>query len=134
MPYINFYLDYFAQGKVAYVKLDYMDFGKAIAMIKSNGGIPVVAHPGMNLKGSEEKIVELLDLGAEGVEVFNNYHDENQISYFTEIAVERNILATCGSDFHGKNKPLIRPGSFKSLDRFESYVAACVEKIAQFSH
>ena len=74
MPYINFYHDFFAQGKPAYVKIDYMDFHDAINLVRSNGGIPIIAHPGMNLKGKEELVVELLDNGAEGLEVFNNYH------------------------------------------------------------
>jgi len=51
MPYINFYLDYFAQGKPAFVPIQYMSFRHAVEMIKDNGGIPIVAHPGLNLKG-----------------------------------------------------------------------------------
>lgn len=50
MPYINFYLDYFAQGKPAFVPIQYMSFRHAVEMIKDNGGIPIVAHPGLNLK------------------------------------------------------------------------------------
>ena len=54
MPLINFYLDYFAQGKPAYVKIEHMDFVDAVALVRSNGGIPIIAHPGLNLKGREE--------------------------------------------------------------------------------
>ena len=79
MPYLNFYHDFFAQGKPAYVKIGYMDFHDAINIVKSNGGIPIIAHPGINLKGKEELVIELLNNGVEGIEVFNNYHNASQI-------------------------------------------------------
>jgi predicted metal-dependent phosphoesterase TrpH len=129
MPYINFYLDYFAQGKPAYVKIDYMSYHEAIALIKRNNGVPVVAHPGLNLRGREETILELLDNGAEGLEAFNNYHDYEQITYFAGITQRRSVLMTCGSDFHGKNKPLIRPGAYRTVNQFEDYATASVGKL-----
>ncbi len=110
MPYINFYHDYFSQGRPAYVKIDYMSYSEAIDLIKSQDGIPIVAHPGVNLRNQEAVINELLDHGALGLEAFNNYHDYDQINYFAGIADQRHLLLTCGSDFHGKNKPLIQPG------------------------
>ena len=45
MPYINFYLDYGAQGRPAFVPVDFMDYRDAVALIRDNGGVPVVAHP-----------------------------------------------------------------------------------------
>jgi predicted metal-dependent phosphoesterase TrpH len=129
MPYINFYLDFFAQGKPAYVKIDYMEYGEAIDLIRRNQGVPVVAHPGLNLKGREEVVEELLDHGAAGLEVFNNYHTEEQIFYFAEVAEARKVLMTCGSDFHGKTKPLIRPGSFRRVRKFEGYVEESVNTL-----
>jgi predicted metal-dependent phosphoesterase TrpH len=122
MPYINFYHDYFAQGRPAYVRIDYMSYNEAIDLIRDHDGIPIVAHPGVNLRKQEAVINELLDHGALGLEAFNNYHDFDQIDYFAGIAVQRNLLLTCGSDFHGKNKPLIKPGAFKEVSRFEEAV------------
>lgn len=129
MPYINFYHDYFAQGKPAYVKINYMDFHDAVSLVKSNGGIPVVAHPGMNLKGEEGIVIELLEDGAEGLEAFNNYHNDAQIEYFAGLAVERSVLMTCGSDFHGKNKPLIDIGKYKASARYDEYLQKSISKI-----
>lgn len=122
MPYINFYHDFFAQGRPAYVKIEYMAYSEAIELIRNHDGIPIVAHPGVNLRNQEEVINELLDGGALGVEVFNNYHDFDQIGYFAGIAEQRQLLLTCGSDFHGKNKPLISPGLFKQVSRYEEKV------------
>jgi hypothetical protein len=129
MPYLNFYIDFFAQGSPAYVKIEFMDFTDAIDLIKKNSGIPVVAHPGHNLKGREEVVVELLKKGAEGLEAFNNYHTEKQIEYFAGVAIKHKVLLTCGSDFHGKTKPLIKVGSFRTIERYEAYARESVEEL-----
>lgn len=129
MPYINFYLDYFAQGKPAFVPIRYMRFQDAVAMIKENGGTPIVAHPGLNLKGRESVVEQLLNQGAEGLEVFNNYHNSEQIGYFASLAQERKMIMTCGSDFHGKTKPLIHIGQFNFNNQFEDYLKHSIQQL-----
>lgn len=129
MPYINFYHDFFAQGKPAYVKTDYMNFNDALNLVKSNGGTPVIAHPGLNLKGNEKLVIELLDCGAEGLEVFNNYHNAKQIEYFADLSIQKSILITCGSDFHGKNKPLIDIGQFKTQNKYDAYLQKSIMQL-----
>jgi hypothetical protein len=122
MPLINFYLDFFAQGKPAYVKIEHLDFKEAVDLVRSNGGIPIVAHPGLNLEGREDLVNELMDHGAAGLEVFNNYHNENQVSCFAGLTSKRGALMTCGSDFHGKNKPLISVGQYHSVGSYGEYL------------
>ena len=129
MPYINFYLDYFAQNKPAYVKIDYMNFADAIALVKDNGGTPIVAHPGLNLKGKEELIEDLLNNGAAGMEAFNNYHTDEQAAYFAELAQKRSATITCGSDFHGKTKPLIDVGRYKFNKKYYDYLINSVARL-----
>jgi hypothetical protein len=129
MPYINFYHDFFAQGKPTYVKIEYMHFQEAVEIVKSNGGIPIVAHPGLNLKGKEDLVVELIDSGAEGLEVFNNYHNFNQIEYFANLVMKEDLLMTCGSDFHGKNKPLIEIGKYLYDNKYDDYLHKSVNQI-----
>jgi len=133
MPYINFYLDYFAQGKPAYVKVQYMDIADAVALVKSKGGIPIIAHPGQNFRGNEKRVLELLELGAEGLEVFNNYHNSKQIDYFAGITVKRDVLMTCGSDFHGKTKPLIDIGKFTFDGRYKACLTNSITAIMENS-
>jgi predicted metal-dependent phosphoesterase TrpH len=129
MPLINFYLDYFAQGKPAYVKIEHMGFADAIELVRSRGGIPVIAHPGLNFKGREDRVAELMERGAAGLEVFNNYHSSRQTSYFAGLVKERGALMTCGSDFHGKTKPLISIGQFTALNQFGTYLESCLNTI-----
>ncbi len=130
MPYINFYHDFFAQGKPAYVKIEHMPFEEAVELVKKNAGIPIVAHPGLNLKGREEVVLELIEQGAEGWEVFNNYHTPAQIRYLAETAMKERVLITCGSDFHGKTKPLIEVGHYRFDPSFEAYLSECIARIA----
>lgn len=129
MPMLNFYLDFFAQGKPAYVKIDYMDYTEAIDLIKRNGGIPVIAHPGHNFRGREEVVADLLKLGAEGVEVFNNYHTPEQMKNLAEMAVRQQALITSGSDFHGKTKPVIQVGQYGMLGEYEDYVQESLQRL-----
>ena len=131
MPYINFYLDFGAQGRPAFVPVEYMSFRDAVELVRDNGGVPVVAHPGLNLRGRERIVEKLLERGAEGLEVFNNYHDDRQIAYFAPLVRRRGALMTCGSDFHGKTKPLIHVGRFGCDVRWESSLADSVARLAK---
>ena len=116
MPYINFYWDYFSQGKPAYVPVEFMKLTDAVKLVKATGGIPVIAHPGANLKDNPEFIDKIIAAGIEGVEIFNNYHTPEQQEYFAGKARQNNLLMTAGSDFHGKNKPKIQLGKYLCVD------------------
>ncbi len=131
MPLVNFYLDFFAQGKPAYVKIEHLDFKEAVALVRDNGGVPIVAHPGLNLKGREAVVHELMNLGAAGVEVFNNYHLEKQMVYFAGEITARGAVMTCGSDFHGHTKPRIQIGQYNLLEEFREYLEISLATIAE---
>lgn len=118
MPYINFYLDYFAQGRPAFVPVEFLSCREAVELVRDNGGVPIVAHPGLNFRGRERIAEKLLDKGAAGLEVFNNYHDPRQAEYFASLVLNRKAFMTCGSDFHGKTKPRIAVGQFPVDSRY----------------
>lgn len=109
-PYVNFYWDFYAQGKPNYTEIIYPSLEKAVNLITENGGVSVLAHPGNNLKGKFELLDEMIASGLQGVEAFSNYHDKNTVEYFLQKSRENNLLVTCGSDFHGKTKPAIKLG------------------------
>lgn len=112
MPYVNFYWDYFAKGKLAYVPIEYISLKEALNIIHNNGGFAVIAHPGNNLKQDLSIIDKIISEGIDGIEVFSTYHTNSQIDYFYNKAIESSLKITCGSDFHGKNKPNIQMGNF----------------------
>ena len=111
MPYLNFYRDFFAQGKIAHVPLQYLQLKEAIELVKNSNGIPIIAHPGDNLKDKMDLLDDIIREGVMGIEVFSNYHTPGQIEFFYKKAAEESLFITCGSDFHGKNKPGITIGA-----------------------
>lgn len=114
-PYVNFYWDYYAQGKPCYVEMHYPMVEEMIDVIHRNGGKAILAHPGVNLKGREERLGEMLDLGMDGLEAFSSYHTPEQAAAFYRQAQSRGLIATCGSDYHGKTKPAVRLGGYGKL-------------------
>ena len=109
-PYVNFYWDFYAQGKPCYTEIVYPTLKETIDLIKRHGGTVVLAHPGNNLKGKFEIFDEMVELGVEGVEAFSNYHSPETVEYFYQAGKKHQILITCGSDYHGKTKPAIELG------------------------
>jgi predicted metal-dependent phosphoesterase TrpH len=109
-PYVNFYCDFYAQGKPCYAKEMYPSLEDGIALIKENYGKAVLAHPGINLQNRFDLFTEMIALGIDGVEAFSSYHDESCAKHFYDEAQKHSLLVTCGSDFHGKTKPAIRLG------------------------
>lgn len=109
-PYVNFYWDYYAQGKPCHAEIYFPQMEKMIETIHNNHGIAVLAHPGVNLRGREETVQDMLSLGIDGLEAFSSYHTEAQTAYFYRTAKQAGLGITCGSDFHGKTKPSVRPG------------------------
>lgn len=109
-PYVNFYWDFYAQGKACYGEMRYPSMAEILETIHRNGGIGVLAHPGVNLKGHESLLDGLIGLGLDGIEAFSSYHRLQQADYFCQKAREHDLLVTCGSDYHGKTKPAIAMG------------------------
>lgn len=119
-PYVNFYWDFYAQGKPCYVEIVFPTLEEAIALVEKHHGIPVLAHPGNNLKNDYSIFQKMVDKGVKGVEAFSNYHDEKARDYFYSEGTKNKILITCGSDYHGKTKPAISLGeSHCFLSKYE---------------
>ncbi len=119
MPFVHFYWDFFSQGKIAYTPMEFLDFSNAIKIIKDAGGIAVLAHPGNNLKSDKNIVHELIKAGIDGIEVYSTYHKDEDTEFFKKVAEENNLIITCGTDFHGKNKPNIKLGNFRQNIDFE---------------
>lgn len=111
MPLINFYWDFFGPGKVCYVPVSFAPMAEMVEAITSNGGIPVIAHLGANIKESyEDVLTAMFAIGVKGVEAFSSYHSPELANRLYDFAVSKNAFVTCGSDFHGRNKPKIEVG------------------------
>jgi len=106
----------YLKDDVFYDLLDY-DFSvqEAISIIKDFGGQVVLAHPLLLYRDYQLELLNkdvfnilidyLCGLGLDGIEVNYLAFDFAQKEYLKNIATERNLIATIGSDFHGwKNR------------------------------
>ena len=71
---------------------------QVIELIKRAGGVPVLAHPG--LVGNDNIVLDIIDSGILGLEVFHPKHNEGQIQKYLAIANKHHLAITGGSDFH----------------------------------
>ncbi|GAA0181753.1 PHP domain-containing protein [Clostridium sediminicola] len=110
-PYVNFYWDYFSKGKTCYVDMEFPSIEEALALVINNGGIPIIAHPGVTFRDNYEQIDEIIALGVQGIEAFSSYHNRKECKLFYNMAKENRLIITAGSDFHGKNKPSVKLGN-----------------------
>ncbi len=102
-PALNFYRDYFRQGKPAFIPLEVCPTDMGIRKIKEFGGVPVQAHPSDT---GDDIIAELVGMGLMGIEAYSSYHSAAECDHFVDLAGKFGIIVTAGSDFHGK---MIKP-------------------------
>lgn len=116
---------YLGTDAPAYVPRKRISAADAIALIRSAGGVPVIAHPGVYHYG-DAHIASLQEVGLAGVEVLHPDHDEGLRTRYAEIARRRGLLLTGGSDFHGADrwKSRVQPGSMSVPDSFLNEVRA----------
>ena len=118
---------FLARGKPGYVPKEHLSPESGIAAIQEAGGIAAIAHPGLN-KHWEEVWAKVSDFQWDGIEVYYPEHSPQQIEFFKQLAAQRGLLETGGSDFHGEyGKHCNRLGrcglempGFEKLSRFSS--------------
>jgi len=112
-PYI-FYRDYFLEEGLAFVPKRTVSLVEVLAVVSNDGAVPVLAHPGAYFERAiREDLVELKEKGLAGLEVYSSYHDPQQVQFYRALAEELNLVATAGSDFHGRIKPQVVFGRLK---------------------
>lgn len=89
---------YIGAGRPAYVPRYKMEPVEAVALIKSAGGAPVLAHPGLNKL--DHLLGDLIKAGLTGIEVYHPSHTAELSNYFLKIARQNGLAATGGSDYH----------------------------------
>jgi 3',5'-nucleoside bisphosphate phosphatase len=79
---------------------------EAVAMLRDNGAIPVLAHP-YSTKDPAGMAARLVPAGLRGFEVYYGEYDADQQAALAKIAATYGLLPTGGSDYHG---PRFREG------------------------
>lgn len=88
---------------------------EAINLILQARGVPVIAHPG----GTNNDVVmySVMGKGIEGLEVFSTKHTPEQNAHYSGIAMDRGLVGTAGSDWHGKEfSPHLKLGQIGTLN------------------
>lgn len=128
---------YIGEGCPCFVPKKLTTPEQAIGGILSAGGIPVLAHPllyHMEAKDLRSLLLSLKEQGLQGIEVFHSSCTKKDEQDLRQLARDMNLGISGGSDFHGKNKPLIQMGSGRgNLKIPYSIWADLQQKAAQLS-
>ncbi|MCR4440890.1 MAG: PHP domain-containing protein [Peptococcaceae bacterium] len=81
---------------------------QAIGLVKTAGGVPVLAHPGLGFPF--ELLEPCMEAGLRGIEAFYPLHTREMEEYCSHKAEEHGLIITGGSDFHGHE-----PGDINNL-------------------
>ncbi len=89
---------YLNPDRGAHVPRRLMTLKRAMELLAGVGSIRVIAHPGALGK---DLIERLMPPGLQGIEVFHPDHSTAQTKFYHEMAIEKRLLITGGSDYHG---------------------------------
>lgn len=92
------------EGK-AYVNSERNEPHHAIKWIKQAGGAVVIAHPG--LYADDALVEEIIEQGADGIEVFHADHSADDEARYLKMAEKHQLIVTAGSDFHGERAGIV---------------------------
>ncbi len=110
---------YLGRSRPAYVPRQTMSVEEVMNVLLEVGAIPVVAHPGGKVKN--DTIEKLISLGLKGIEVYHPDHSKAVVKYYKNLAAEKGLHITGGSDFHGENvmQPVYRANHAVSYSYLE---------------
>jgi predicted metal-dependent phosphoesterase TrpH len=109
---------YLTEGKPGFVEHRWASLSDAIQWIAGAGGVAVVAHPGRyDFTPNEEYafFTEFKSHGGLGVEVVTGSHTVAEYAKYADLAIEFDLLASRGSDFHDPNESHTDLGTLPDL-------------------
>lgn len=123
---------YLARGKAGYAERQRLTPRGGVEMILNAGGLAVLAHP-FTLELQSDALIklieELTEAGLQGIEVYYPQHNPNLVKKYLALAQRLNLVATGGTDFHGKAMPDIKIGrGFGALNVPDSVLARLEER------
>jgi 3',5'-nucleoside bisphosphate phosphatase len=109
---------FLTEGKPGYVAHRWAGLGDAVRWITAAGGIAVIAHPARyRFTPTEEYALftEFIAHGGRGVEVMTGSHSAAEQQRYAETALEFDLLASRGSDFHAVGESRTELGALPDL-------------------
>lgn len=93
---------FLGEGKSAFVPKPRLSCAQAIEVIHNAGGLAFLAHPGIG--APRRDLDRFLRLPFDGIEAYHTKHSPGLTDALVQIAAERRLLVTGGSDCHGEAK------------------------------
>ncbi|GMQ89381.1 MAG: PHP domain-containing protein [Gammaproteobacteria bacterium] len=110
--------NFLVKGKPGYVRGEWASMEQALGWIRGAGGLPVIAHPARyRLTRSKLRTLvgEFREAGGVGLEVVSGSHNKDETLHMAAVSREHSLFASCGSDYHGPEKPWVELGRLRSF-------------------
>ncbi len=116
------------KGKSSFVPKKCFDMKKIIRTIKDSEGISILAHPGRYMNEMEKIIDKFQIEGGQGIEInypyvkllnFKPQTEKKIIEGLKNLALQKNLLVSGGSDFHGNKRGIFLGEKNVSKEDFE---------------
>ena len=118
---------YLNEEGLCYVKRRKLTPKDAIQFILESGGTAVLAHPKfIHTSDLESLVLEMKEMGLEGIEAFYPAHTDSDVQRFEGIAKRQGLLVTGGSDYHGTMRV---HSAIASERRTSKYLKESVQKL-----
>ncbi len=109
---------YLSRGKPGYVPGQWASLPQVLDWIRVSGGQAVIAHPArykLSATRLQRLLKEFKDSGGEAIEVVSGSHSRDDCLRFAALAARYDLLASCGSDYHGPEAAWIDLGRLPPL-------------------
>jgi 3',5'-nucleoside bisphosphate phosphatase len=109
---------YLTEGHPGYVPHSWAKLGDAVRWITQAGGVAVIAHPGRYKFSATEEyalISEFIGHGGQALEVMTGSHSAAEQIRYAATALEFDLAASRGSDFHSPGESRTELGSLPDL-------------------
>nr|WP_276598322.1 3',5'-nucleoside bisphosphate phosphatase [Roseateles koreensis] len=109
---------YLTEGKPGYVEHRWARLGDAVRWIREAGGAAVIAHPARYAFTPTEEyalITEFMAHGGQGIEVVTGSHSAAEAVKYAQTALEFDLFASRGSDFHSPEESRVDLGRLDGL-------------------
>jgi 3',5'-nucleoside bisphosphate phosphatase len=107
------------------VRVEWKDFDEVINWIQSAGGKAFIAHP-FRYRMTHTKIIKLIgdfkEASGDGIEVVNANSSREEIALGNQWSEDHDLLASCGSDFHGWPNQRVQIGNLRDIPNLKRAV------------
>lgn len=109
---------FLVHNRPGYVPGEWASLEDAVGWIRAAGGQAVIAHPAryrISASRLRKFIADFKDCGGEGLEVVSGSHSAGDVQGMAQYAKRFELLASCGSDYHGPEQPWLELGKLPPL-------------------